>query len=189
MAIVALLIPRLVIVVPVEQRNRILIFLSPGGIHSQHHFRPVVGICSAVASVDRQNGARTVIGTIEQRLQFQLLDLLLKLGNFTRNFCFERRVLFGHFKKDREVIRSRHGLPQGFYDRLECLEFADGLLGRLLVVPEARLAHLGLQQLNLFQLTFVVKDCPAVEAGVAESLLYERSTQNPWRYSHRVIGW
>ena len=68
----------LVVVVAVEQCDRILIFLSPSGVHPQHHLGPIVGIGAAVAGVDREDRAGAVVGAAQQRLQFQLFDLLFQ---------------------------------------------------------------------------------------------------------------
>jgi len=64
-----------------------------------------VGVGAAVAGVDRKNRACAVVGTAQQGLQFQLLDLLFQPGQFPAD----------RLQGDTEIvadIRARHGQAQ-----------------------------------------------------------------------------
>ena len=60
--------PGLIVIVSIQQFDRVVVCLRPVAVHPQQHLGPVVGIGSAITRVDGHDRTVGVVGTVEQRL-------------------------------------------------------------------------------------------------------------------------
>ncbi len=126
----------MLVVLPIEQFGLKVLVLGPIQIHAQEHFGPIVGIGSAVAGVDRQQGRVGVVRAVQQGLGFQRFQDCFHAVKFAGDFGRQAFVFLGHFHKRGKIAGRLDQLLHGFQHGFKGLELGDGLLGLFLIVPE-----------------------------------------------------
>ena len=123
--------------------------LGPAQVHAQQDLRPVLGVGPPRPGVDRDDGVAGVVLAAEQARLFELGQASLDRGQLGRQLGRHLLVLGGHLGQLAEVGDLGLELAEGLQ-----LALGAGVRGRgagrgLLVVPEARPLHLGLEPLDL----------------------------------------
>ena len=144
--------------IAIDQVNRIVAFLGPLRVHPQHHLGPVVGIGSAIASVDGQDRAARIVGSVEQCFEFKIVKNDLQLGNFGFDFGDNVRIFFGHFLERIKIFAGGQKFLHRSDDRLERFQLPDGLLSSFLIVPKVGGSHSIFDFSRLLDFGIVVKE-------------------------------
>jgi hypothetical protein len=147
----------------VLQLDRETAAFGPAVVHAEKHVGPVVGLGAAGAGLDREDGVVAVELPGEKRPDFDGVELLHHAFDLIVELARVGLALGGVGRFDQldhhahvvdlllEGDDREHGLFQA-------VEFADVFLGALVVVPERRRPHLGLQGLDFADLLFDVKE-------------------------------
>ena len=129
-------------------------------IHAQHHLGPVLGVGPAGAGVDRHERVAGVVAAGEQPLllerrqpRLDRRERLLELGR-------QLRVLLGHLDQPVEVLDVARQRLVGLQPARRARVLGADLAGGLRVVPEAGLAHLGLERSDALPQRSGVKGSP-----------------------------
>ena len=163
----------------VEDFNRVIVLLGPLRVHPLQHFGPVVGIRPAVASVNAEDRARPVMGAVEQRTKFEVVERCLDALNFETNVSFGRRIIASQFHQAVEIGGGGQGILERFQNEPQRLQFAYDPLSAFLVIPETGPRHsiLKFRQSTFFRLE--VKDCLAVAPADDELRPPDSSVPHP----------
>ena len=113
--------------------------------------------------MNRQQRVLGVINSSQHVLEFESLDLLVKLLQVVDDFLGNALIvaLFGKFNQRPGILGEGMELLPGFNPVLACVDFLQDLLGSDVVVPEIRLMRfcLKLYEFSLFRIE--VKDTPS----------------------------
>ena len=152
-----------VVVVSIEQNDRVVIFLCPAGVHPQHHFRPVIGIGSAIAGMNRQDRSATVVGTVEQRLSvrdhpvaFPTISISARISGSIDSSSAAISIRAVQIFAGSDQLG--HWPDNGF----QRFQSANRFLGGFLVIPEIVAAISFSMAITDSTLLVEVKDCLAV---------------------------
>jgi hypothetical protein len=156
--------PGHVVILPIEQFNREVVLRGPGGIHSQEHLGPVVGVGTAVTGVDRHEGIAGIVGAGEQRGELQGVEQFLQSVSPDGQIGFERFVFSGKLLECLEILPHGQRLFERLEDGIHSLELGDGGLGLLGIGPEVGLAHRGFEPGGGLLASSPVKESPAAVA-------------------------
>ena len=136
--------------------------LDPPEIHPEEHRRPVLGFGAAGAGIDGDDRAQPVVGTREQTLLLERIDLVTQGRHFARGLGLHPGIGF----LDRQVMEDAglvHPLASRF-PRLDqgarALQRRDRAARLVGLVPEAGIGHLAFQAGDLGFLLRDVKDTP-----------------------------
>ena len=120
--------------------------LGPAHHHPQHHLRPVLGVRAACARVDRHERVTRVVVAGEQALLLQRRETLLDRGERLLELGLHLGILLGQLRQAAEIggvgIEPLVGLEPALHPRVLGVELGGGVR----VVPEAALAHPGLER-------------------------------------------
>jgi hypothetical protein len=122
--------------------------LGPAEVHPEEHLRPVGCLGAAGPGTDRQEGASLVVLPREEQLRPLPLEIALERCGLAIELSRQLRII--RFLDELEGREDVGGAPIelgpecGF--RSQAIGFAQNFLGGALVVPEARLACLGLER-------------------------------------------
>src|SRR5712692_5230315 len=157
-------------------------------IHPVEHLRPVLRFGAPGAGIDLHDGVEVVLGAAQHARQLEPLDALPRLARGDPRF--RPRLLVVRFlgqlmERERVLQPLLLALERG--DRqLELALLPGEVLGALLVLPEAGLHALALDQLDARALPLDVKATPAAPQGAAKA----RPVQEKGRPSlRRVADW
>ena len=82
-----------------------------------------------------------VVRPAQERFEFQLVDLLLGPVEHAAQLGDEALVFLAHFDEGGQLVVDADGLVERLEDGVESLQFGDGGLGPLLIVPEIGGGH------------------------------------------------
>ena len=132
---------RLLVVLPVDDFDLVGVHFRPVDVHSQEHFRPVVGVGAAVARLNGHDSRIVVDRTGQERFHAQLFERLFHLVDFCDGFVETGLVLFGDFHNGVHVVTGGKRLVKRLDNAFCRLEFVHKRLRLVLIVPESGLPH------------------------------------------------
>ena len=94
---------RFFVILPVEERNHVVVLLGPLRVHPQQHFRPVVGVGPPVAGVDADHRCRGVVRTVQQCLELQAVERFFQALNFGAHLGCVIPVFLRQFQHGRQI--------------------------------------------------------------------------------------
>jgi len=114
-------------------------------VHPQEHLGPVAALGPARPGVDGEVAVARVVRAGQHRPQLQAVQVVLDLprldGRLDQRFV--AAFLDGHLVQHLKVLHPAQQRVHRRHHRLEGFQVRHHFLGGLLVVPEARLGHLG----------------------------------------------
>jgi len=151
----------------VEELDAEAVALAPALVHAEEHLRPVLAVDAASAGVDRHERGRLVVRPGEHALEFEgsdpLVEVLERLPGVAEGALVA--LVAGELVEHLRVVERALRAVQLIDDLLEGRLLAEHRLRLVTVVPEARVASLGVELLELLALHFVVKDASAARRG------------------------
>jgi hypothetical protein len=143
----------------VHQFDLEAVALGPARVQAQEHLRPVACFRAAGARLDADVGIAGVLRPAQHRLQLEGVDLAFELPQLDLEVRLEGRIFLAQFGEGLQVLDPAFEFLVGLEEAVQGLELVDGVLGLFLVVPEARLAHPGVELVAFFLFAGDVKDC------------------------------
>jgi len=110
--------------------------------------------------LDAENGVTAIVSAGEHGLELEVREPSFDLVDLGFQLALVGRVLLGELGQDLQVGEGALQLLERLEQSVERLELLNGLLGFLLVVPEAALAHAGGQLIALSEFVVQVKESP-----------------------------
>ena len=128
-----------------EQLGLEAALLGPAELHPEHHLRPVLGVGAAGAGVDRDERVAGVVATREEAGLLEREQALLDRREVGLDLGGERRILVGQLDEPLQLAGILLERPEGLQAAGRPGVLCRDLAGRLGVLPEARLPHLGFE--------------------------------------------
>src|SRR5207302_8832717 len=117
---------------------------TPAEVHPEEHLRPVLGLRTARARVDREDRRLDVVRPRHHDFQLELVEVLAEARDAGGDLGVEASVvrLCRQLEEHAEVLGARRQLLQPTDAPAELRALADELLSAAVVLPEGRRRHL-----------------------------------------------
>ena len=137
----------LVAVQHVQHLNAVPVGFGPAGVHTVEHFGPVLGLGSAGACVEGQDGVVVVVLAVQHRHELQLVDGLLDALNGLLTLGGQGGIVLflDHFQQRLGFLILGSQLTEALELVLHFAHLTDDFLAAGLVIVEAGHRHLVFQ--------------------------------------------